>query len=88
MRAALQALEHFDDHALERVVRERTPETEALRYEVLRERRRAGAITEAEQQALKRLAEAADLLPLRTAYAAVLLTLRGQAVPAPDDLDA
>ena len=47
----------------------------------LREKRRAGTITETEQTALDQLTQEADLLTLRKAYAAVLLKWRGYKLP-------
>lgn len=54
----------------------------------LRERRRAGIITEPEQHALTSMAHEADLLMLRKAYAGVLLKWRGQKVPTLAELEA
>lgn len=87
-RDALQALEQLDAPALEQVVRERMAEPEAEQFAELRERRRAGVITEPEQQRFTALVHAADLRTLRKAYAAVLLKLRGQPVPTLADLEA
>lgn len=88
IREALQALEQLDDRALEQVVRERMSPIQTNQFEELRERRRAGVITEPEEVALDTLAHNADLLILRKAYAAVLLKLRNQHVPTLPELDA
>jgi hypothetical protein len=88
MRDALLALEQLDDTELYRVVRERMPDAQVEQYDELRERRRAGVITEAEQQTLTTMAHNADLLMLRKAYAAVLLKWRGQRVPTLAELEA
>lgn len=87
MRDALQALEQLDATALEQVVRDQMPDTEAEQFAELRERRRAGVITVPEQQTLDALSHDADLRMLRKAYAAVLLKLRGQPVPKLADLE-
>ncbi|MFV9505452.1 MAG: hypothetical protein AB4911_12925 [Oscillochloridaceae bacterium umkhey_bin13] len=87
MRDALQALEQFDDTALEQVARERMSEAQVEQFEELRERQRAGLITTSEQQTLDALMHDADLRMLRKAYAAVLLKLRGQPVPTLTELD-
>jgi hypothetical protein len=88
MRDALQALEQFDDTALEQVARERMSEAQVEQFEELRERQRAEVITTSEQQTLDALMHDADLRMLRKAYAAVLLKLRGQPVPTLTELDA
>jgi hypothetical protein len=87
MREALLQLEALSDDDLQRVVRERMNAADVEQFDELRERRRAGVIAAVEGQRLQELAEHADLLMLRKAYAAVLLKWRGQPVPAPAALE-
>ena len=87
-RDALVALEGLSDDELWAVTRSTLPAGDQERFAALRDRRRAGTLTPAEQAALDRLAQAADLLTLRKAYAAVLLRWRGHRLPTPDELAA
>jgi hypothetical protein len=80
-RDALQMIENLDDQTLAAIVHERHASTWVDQYEELRERQRANVITPTEQQTLEAMAEEADLLTVRKAYAAVLLKWRGQPVP-------
>ena len=87
-RDALVALEGLSDDELWVVTRSAMPERDQERFAALRDRRRAGTLAPAEETALDQLARAADLLTLRKAYAAVLLTWRGHRLPAPDEFAA
>jgi hypothetical protein len=88
MREALLQLEALSDSDLQRVVLERMSAADVEQFDELRERRRAGVISAAEERRLQELAEYADLLMLRKAYAAVLLKWHGQPVQLSSDLDA
>ncbi len=85
-RDALVALEGLSDDELWQVTRSAMPAGDQGQFAALRDRRRAGTLTPTEQSALDQLAQAADLLTLRKAYAAVLLTWRGHRLPTPDEL--
>ena len=87
-RDALVALEGLSDGELWQVTRSAMPQRDQERFAALRDRRRAGTLPPAEQGALDELAQAADQLTLRKAYAAVLLAWRGHRLPTPDELAA
>ena len=78
----------LSDDELWQVTRSAMPAGDQERFAALRDRRRAGTLTPAQQSALDQLAQAADLLTLRKAYAAVLLRWRGHRLPTPDELAA
>lgn len=88
MRDALVALEQLSDDELWRVAGSRFPPEQSEQFTTLRAKRRAGAITTAEQAILDELSRAADLLTLRKAYAAVLLKWRGHRLPTLAELEA
>ncbi|MFL5802068.1 MAG: hypothetical protein ACJ8CR_10055 [Roseiflexaceae bacterium] len=79
MRDVLTILEALSDDELWKIARSTFPDEQYEQFAELREKRRAGTITEAEQTV--RLAQEADLLTLRKAYAAVLLKWRGYKLP-------
>jgi hypothetical protein len=81
MRDQLIALEALSDGELWQVMRSMFPADQYEQFAELREKRRAGIITEAEQTLLDHLSQAADLITLRQAYAAVLLKWRGHKLP-------
>jgi hypothetical protein len=83
---ALSALESLSDDELRQVAQSMMPTDQYDRLSELREQRRAGTLSETDEQALAQLMQAADLLTLRKAYAAVLLTWRGHPLSAPTDL--
>ena len=85
-RDALVALAGLSDDELWAVTRSAMPQRDQERFAALRDQRRAGTLPPAEQAALDQLAQAADLLTLRKAYAAVLLRWRGHQLPTPDEL--
>ena len=87
MHESLLALERLSDEELTGVVYSRMPEDDAALLAGLRGRRAAGALSAQEQSLLDRLMQAADLLTLRKAYAAVLLRWRGARVPTLAELD-
>jgi hypothetical protein len=80
-RDALTALEDLGDDALWQLTRGTFPDHQYEQFTVLREKRRAGALTPDEQATLDRLTAEADLLTLQKAYAAVLLKWRGHRLP-------
>ena len=88
MRDALVALERLSDDELQQVANATFPAEQAEHYAALREKRRASTITAPEQATLDHLAQAADLLTLRKAYAAVLLKWRGHRLPTLAELEA
>ncbi len=77
-RDALQALERLDNTELLQLTYAKLPDDQYEQLTMLREQRREGELTPKEEAALNRLIEAADLLTLQKAYAAVLLKWRGQ----------
>jgi hypothetical protein len=81
MRDALIALENLSDNELWQVMHRSFPDDQYQQFEDLREKRRAGTITEVEQNLLDQLTQEADLLTLQKAYAAVLLKWRGHKLP-------
>lgn len=87
MRDALIALESLSDDVLWQVVRSRFPDDQYHQFMELREKRRAGSMTKAEQVLLDQLTGEADLLTLRKAYAAVLLKWRGHRLPSLVELE-
>ena len=80
-RDALQALESLSDDELWDLTRATLPEDQYARVTALREQRLDGMLDADEQDELEHLLQAADLLTLRKAYAAVLLKWRGHRVP-------
>ena len=86
-RDSLLALEHLSDDELWRVARMVFPEEQYAQFDALRERRRAGSITEPEQVTLDHLFQESDLLILRKAYAAVLLKWREHRLPTLAELE-
>lgn len=87
MQESLLALERLSDEELTEVVHGRMPEDDAELFADLRERRADGQLSAQEQSHLDRLMQAADLLTLRKAYAAVLLRWRGARVPTLAELE-
>ncbi|WIG59354.1 MAG: hypothetical protein OJF49_002101 [Ktedonobacterales bacterium] len=80
-RDALQAQESLSDDELWRLMRAIFPEDQYTRLSDLREQRRGGTLPLEEQAELDQLQDAADLLMLQKAYAAVLLKWRGHRLP-------
>lgn len=80
-RDALQALERLDNTELLQLTHATLPTDQYEQLTLLRERRREMALTPKEEATLHHLLEAADLLTLQKAYAAVLLKWRGQQLP-------
>jgi hypothetical protein len=87
-RQALLQLEALSDDELWQVERSTFPSDQYERYRVLREQQRAAVLSAEAQSTLEQLAQAADLLTLRKAYAAVLLKWRGHRLPSLSDLEA
>lgn len=87
-RQALLQLEALNADELWQVERSTFPPDQVERYRLLREQRRAGTLNAEEQTTLEQLAQAADLLTLRKAYAAVLLKWRGHRLRSLTDLQA
>lgn len=87
-RQSLLQLEALSDDELWQVERSTFPQDQYERFSTLREQRRAGTLSAEEQAILEQLAQDADLLTLRKAYAAVLLKWRGHRLPSLTDLDA
>lgn len=77
-RDALQALERLDNTELLQLTNAVLPNDQYEQLTMLRELRRERALTPDEEATLSHLLEAADLLTLQKAYAAVLLKWRGQ----------
>lgn len=73
-REALRALESLNDDDLWNVTNAALSKSDYARVTALRERRREGTLTAGERAELDELLRAADLLTLKKAYAAVLLT--------------
>ena len=88
MRDALVALERLSDDELQQEAGATFPAEQYEQYAALREKRRARTITAPEQATLAHLAQEADLLTLRKAYAAVLLKWRGHRLPTLAELEA
>ncbi len=88
MGDALTVLETLSDDELWKVARSTFPDQQYEQFAELREKRRAGTITESERTVLDRLAQEADLLTLRKAYATVLLKWRGHRLPSLAALEA
>ncbi len=86
-RHVLIALEHLSDDQLWEVARSEFGSAQAEQFATLREKRRAGTLTVAEQATIDRLAQEVDLLTLRKAYAAVLLKWRGYRLPTLAELE-
>jgi len=80
-REALVALETQPDDQLWQAVNATLPAAIADHLAVLREQRRDNQLSTSEAATLAELQYKADLLPLRKAYAAVLLKWRGHRVP-------
>lgn len=80
-RDALLALESLADDELQRVAASMMSEIEYGRLSGLRDKDAEGTLTPDEQAKLDGLWQAADLLTLRKAYAAVLLKWRGAEAP-------
>ena len=87
-RDALVALERRSAAELQDTMRATFPQDRYDQFVDLREKQRAGALTADERTALDRLQHEADLLPLRKAYAAVLLKWRGHRIPSLAALEA
>ena len=87
-REALRALESLNDDDLWNVTNAALSKSDYARVTALRERRREGTLTAGERAELDELLRAADLLTLKKAYAAVLLTWRGHRLPPPPSLSA
>ena len=77
-RDALLALESLPDDELQQIADATMPEVAYERLSALRDERRERPLISNEQAELDRLSQDADTLVLRKAYAAVLLTWRGQ----------
>jgi hypothetical protein len=86
-RDALTALEDLSDAELWQMLRSTFPEAQYEHYAELREQQRAGTISPDGQAALDTLSQAADVLSLRKAYAAVLLKWRGHRLPSLAELE-
>lgn len=84
-RDALQRLEQLSDADLAAFETMTLSREESARLTKLRERRADGVISPDEQAELEQLMQAADILTLQKAYAAVLLKWRGQALRPRDD---
>jgi hypothetical protein len=82
-RDALLALEALSDDELRQVADATMPEASYERLAALRDERCERPLTSDEQAELDRLSQDADTLVLRKAYAAVLLTWRGQRLSSP-----
>jgi hypothetical protein len=80
-RDTLQALEHLSNDDLWHTTNATMPTSEYERLTTLREQRHERTLTTEEQAELDTLMQAADLLTLQKAYAAVLLKWRGQQLP-------
>lgn len=80
-RDALAALETQPDAQLWQAVNATLPAAIADHLTALRQQRRDGHLSTSEAATLAELQYKADLLPLRKAYAAVLLKWRGHRVP-------
>ena len=85
---ALRALEGLDDDALWAITGATMPRHDYARVNALRERKREGTLTGSERVELDQLMRAAELITLKKAYAAVLLTWRGHRLPPPSSLSA
>ena len=77
-RDALLALESLPDDELRQIADATMPEVAYERLSALRDERREHPLASNEQAKLDSLSQDADTLVLRKAYAAVLLTWRGQ----------
>ena len=82
-RDALLALESLPDDELQQIADATMPEVAYERLSALRDERRERHLISNEQAELDRLSQDADTLVLRKAYAAVLLTWRGQRLSSP-----
>ena len=82
-RDALLALESLPDDELQQIADATMPEVAYERLSALRDERRERPLISNEQAELDRLSQDADTLVLRKAYAAVLLTWRGQRLSSP-----
>ena len=82
-RDALLALESLPDDELRQIADATMPEVAYERLSALRDERRERPLISNEQAELDRLSQDADTLVLRKAYAAVLLTWRGQRLSSP-----
>lgn len=80
-RDALVALETQTDAQLWHAVYATLPATTAAHLVTLRDRRRDAPLSATEEATLAALQHEAELLPLRKAYAAVLLKWRGHRLP-------
>ena len=87
-RDALIALEGLSDDDLGRVMHSVFPEEQHAQFVVLREKDRAGMLTDMERVILDQLREEGDLLVLSKAYAALLLKWRGHRLPTLAELEA
>ncbi len=81
LRQNLTELELLDDDALWQVMLETVPEPTQRKLHKLLARNQTGALSHVEQTRLNVWQQAADLVMLRKARAAVLLRFRGQRVP-------
>jgi hypothetical protein len=88
MRAALIALETLGNDELWRVFNSRFSDDQAEQFRILRDKKQSGTITEPEYDVLDDLAQQADRLMLRKAYAGVLLKWRGYHLPSLAELEA
>lgn len=82
-RDALLALEALSDDELRQVADATMPEASYERLAALRDERCERPLTSDEQAELDSLSQDVDTLVLRKAYAAVLLTWRGQRLSSP-----
>jgi hypothetical protein len=81
VREALVSLETLDDERLWQMVRAMATPAQQERLIELQEKHRQSVATPAEEDERARLSQAADLVMLRKAYAAVLLKWRGHQLP-------
>ncbi|MGH9845025.1 MAG: hypothetical protein ACREEM_40435 [Blastocatellia bacterium] len=82
----LTELESLDDEGLWQVMLEKVSVEDQQEISSLLARNESGALTPTEQERLASLQEAADLVMLRKARAAVLLRFRGKRVPTLSEL--
>lgn len=87
LRESLVALEGLGDDELRAVMYSTWTEAQSEEFVTLREKFKAGILSDTEQTNLDQLRQAADLLTLRKAYAAALLKGRGQQLPTLDELE-
>lgn len=77
----------MDDANLQREMSRTFPPERFVEYEALLERKKTGALTNAEQERLDTLRREADVLTFRRGYAAVLLKRRGCRLPTLQELE-